>query len=108
MGTPAAHIERLLAPLAHEGRLGLMQVLYGGRRTSGQLTEATGLRGGNLHYHLKELLHAHYVEQQDGGYGLTGLGTQMLLTVAAIASLYVKDRGDEGLEVLGGWSNDGT
>ena len=107
MEAPASHVERLLAPLAHGARIGILQLLYGGPRTSGELTELTGLKGGNLHYHLKELAYAHYVEQKEGRYGLTGLGSQMLITVACIASVYVKDRGDEGLEILGGWSDGG-
>ncbi len=97
--TPASNVERLLSPLAHEARIRLMQAMHDDVRTSGELAEATGLRGGNLYYHLKELIHAAYVTERDGGYDLTGLGCQMLLTVTAIAANVVKDRGEEGLVV---------
>ena len=99
--TPAANDERLLSPLAHEARIRLMQTMQDGVKTSGELAEATGLKGGNLYYHLKELIHAAYVSEKEGGYDLTGLGCQMLLTVTAIAANVVKDRGEEGL-VVGG------
>ena len=100
--TPAAHVELILSSLAHEGRIRLLQALVHGPRTSGDLTEATGLRGGNLHYHLKELIHAHYVEQAEGAYRLTERGAQMLITVACLAHMCVEDQGKRGL-VVSGW-----
>lgn len=97
--TPAANVERMLSPLAHEARIRIMQVMYDGPKASGELSEATALRGGNLYYHLKELIHAAYVREQNGGYDLTPLGCQMLVTVVGIADKVVKDRGEEGLLV---------
>jgi hypothetical protein len=44
-----------------------------------------------------------YVEQEKGKYGLTNLGAQMLITMASIAEQNVKDRGDDGLQIAGGW-----
>jgi len=99
--TPAAHVELILSSLAHEARIRLLQTLFRGPKTSGGLTEATGLRGGNLHYHLKELIHAHYVEQQEGAYRLTERGAQMLVTVACLAHVCVEDQGKRGLAVSG-------
>lgn len=103
VSTPAANVERMLSPLAHEARIKLMQAMYDGPRAAGELSEATGLKGGNLYYHLKELLHAAYVKEQNGGYDLTELGCQMLLTVAAIAGQVIKDSGEQGLLVAGQW-----
>jgi hypothetical protein len=96
--SPAA-VERMLSPLAHEGRVHLMQAMQAGPRSAGELSGMTGLRGGNLYYHLKELLHASYVKEVAGGYDLTPLGAQLLLTVAAIASKVIEDRGEQGLLV---------
>jgi len=102
--TPAVSVERMLAPLAHEARIRIMQALYVRARTSGELSEATGLKGGNLYYHLKELMHAAYVRENDFGYDLTPLGCQMLITVESIAGKLVADRGEQGLMVTsGGW-----
>jgi DNA-binding transcriptional ArsR family regulator len=102
--TPAANVERMLAPLAHEARIRIMQTLYLGPKSSGELSEATGLKGGNLYYHLKELMHAAYVAASDFAYDITPLGCQMLITVASIAGKVVADRGEQGLMVTsGGW-----
>jgi len=95
----AASVERILSPLAHEARIRIMQAMYDGPKTSGILSQATGLTGGNLYYHLKELMHAAYVREKEGAYDLTPLGCQMLVTVSMIAHEIVKDRGEEGLLV---------
>ena len=95
----AASIERLLAPLAHESRVRLMQAMYDGPKSSSELSQATGLTGGNLYYHLKELIHAAYVADKDGAYDMTDLGFQLLLTLAGVAHHVVADRGEEGLLV---------
>jgi hypothetical protein len=104
--TPASHVERILSPLAHEARIRLLQILYSGPKSSSELTELAGLKGGNLHYHLKELIYADYVREKDRRYGLTRLGTQLLITMTCIASLNVKDKGEDGLEISGGWEKD--
>jgi len=107
MMTAAASIERLLAPIAHEARARLMQIMYDGPKSAGELSAAAGLKGGNLYYHLKELIHAAYVKEVEGGYDLTPLGCQLLLTFAAIAGNVIKDRGEEGLLVAPSYDEDG-
>ncbi len=101
---PPSHLARMLGPFSHEARIQLLQLLWPEARASAELSEATGLKGGNLHYHLKELIYADYVEQKEGRYQLTRLGAQLLITVGCIALQNVQDRGEEGLEILGGWS----
>jgi len=105
-GTPAK-VERMLSPLAHESRGRILQALYEKPLGSSGLTEATGLRGGNLHHHLKELLYSDYVRQQEGAYALTGLGRQLFLTLASLASRIVQDRGDD-LVAADTWSSQGA
>lgn len=95
----AAKVERLLSPLAHESRIQLMLSMFKVDRSSTEMAESTGLKGGNLYYHLKELVHAGYVREQEGIHGLTDLGRQLLLTFTSIASQAVKDRGEYGLAV---------
>jgi DNA-binding transcriptional ArsR family regulator len=104
--TPAANVELLLSSLAHEARVRLLQALYTGPKTTAELTARTGLRGGNLHYHLKELAYAHYVEVRGGRHRLTEFGAQMLITVTCLASIAVKDQGERGLAVSG-WRGEG-
>jgi len=95
----AAKVERMLSPLAHEARIKLMQAMFRSGRNSSDLSEAVGIKGGNLYYHLKELVHAGYVRAEKGEYELTDLGRQLLLTLTCIAAQAVKDRGEEGLAV---------
>jgi len=104
--TPASSVECLLTPLAHEGRIRIMQALYGGTLTPTELTAKTGFRGGGLYHHLKELRYAAYVADDNGRYRLTHLGRQMLITVALIAGRVIKDRGEEGL-AAGTWQEEG-
>jgi hypothetical protein len=82
--TSADDIERALSPLAHQARIRLMQAMYDGSKASSVLSEATGLKGGNLYYHLRELLRAGYVVERGGSYDITPLGCQMLVMVAVL------------------------
>jgi len=100
--TPAANVELMLSSLAHEARIRLLQALYSGPKSTSELGAGTGMKGGNLHYHLKELAYAHYIEQRDGLYRLTERGAQMLITVTCLAKLVVEDQGERGL-VVSGW-----
>ncbi len=95
----AAKVERLLTPLAHESRIRILQALFDGAQGSTGLSDATGLKGGNLYHHLRELVHAGYVGDRGRDYSLTNLGRQMLLTLSCIADTAVVDRGPEGLAV---------
>lgn len=100
----AAKVERMLAPLAHEGRIAMMQVLFERALPAGELSKVTGLRGGGLYHHLRELQHSGYVKREGGCYGLTRLGCQLLVSVLCMADEVIEDRGEEGLEVGAKWS----
>ena len=64
------------------------------------LSEITGLKGGNLYHHLRDLLHNAYVRDgKDRAYELTGFGRQMLLTLTEIAGCMVQDRQEDGLAI---------
>lgn len=95
----AARAERMLSPLAHESRIRIMQALYQETLGSSALSEATGLRGGNLYHHLRELVYAGYVRDDSSGYSLTNTGRPLLVTVTCLASKLVEDRDHEGLVV---------
>ena len=99
--TPGTSVERMLSPLAHEGRIRIMQAMYWRPLTASELTEATGFKGGALYHHLKELKYASYVKDKDGRYNLTGLGYQLLVTVTCLASQVVVDEDEQGLAVAG-------
>ncbi len=101
--TPGTSVERMLSPLAHEGRIRIMQAMYERAVSPTELTDATGFRGGGLYHHLRELRYASYVKEERGRYELTPLGRQLLLTVTCLAAQVVKDEGEEGLAVGSGW-----
>ncbi len=98
--TPAANIERLLSPMAHEARIRIMQSLYDGPLSSSALSKATSLQGGGFYHHLRELRHAAYIHDEKGQYCLTRLGHQLLATVATITSRVIVDRGEKGLGTI--------
>ena len=102
----ATWTERLLSPLAHEARIRIMQALWAGPIGSSALSDATGLVGGNLYYHLKELIHARYVGDQHSKYALTGLGRQLLVTLALIATEVVGERAHEGAMLRTVWAHE--
>ena len=105
VATEAAKIDHLLSPMAHEGRIRIMQALYEGPMTPTALTEATGFQGGGLYHHLRELKYAAYVTDEKGQYSLTHLGRQLLITMSLIADQVVEDRGEEGLAAGNQWVN---
>jgi DNA-binding HxlR family transcriptional regulator len=95
---PAGSVERFVAPFAREGRVRLMQELYAGARSAGELSQATGTASGALHSRLEELTQASLVEKRaDGRYALTVLGCNLLLTITGLAGVTVQDRGPGGL-----------
>ena len=106
-GMSAAAVERLLAPLAHEGRVRIMQVLFRNPLSASELSEATGFRGGGLYHHLRELAHADYVASQGGRYRLTDLGRELLVTVLSMTNEVIEDRGERGLGVGARWQEHG-
>lgn len=72
--TSEADIERTLVAddelvgfataFANPARLRIMRALAGTTCTSAELTERTGLVGGQLYHHLKELVHGGFVRQE--------------------------------------------
>jgi DNA-binding transcriptional ArsR family regulator len=99
----AAAVERLLSPLAHEGRVRIMQALFQRTLTASALSRATGFGGGGLYHHLRELEHADYVVSDRGKYRLTQLGCELLVTVLSMANEVIEDRGKRGLGVGTHW-----
>jgi len=77
-----------------------MQAMYDAPKSAAQLSEATGLKGGDLYHHLNELIEAAYVTDRGETYNLTAFGCQILIIVTSIADLAVEDRGEAGLAVL--------
>jgi len=84
-------IASLLSPFSSEQRISILKTLVKGDKSSSELSQATGLEGGQLYHHLKELALAEYMEQRERGiYTLTEKGQMALLTVMAMASTLEK------------------
>lgn len=76
---------RYCAALANEHRIKILKALAGQEQTTAQLSEFTGLEGGPLYHHLKELITARFVQQRERScYKITREGLDALLTVGAL------------------------
>jgi DNA-binding HxlR family transcriptional regulator len=69
-------VENLLEPLANPVRLRILLSLYGGKKNFSKLSGEMELKGGHLIFHLKKLLDAKLVTQEDnkGDYIITPKG----------------------------------
>jgi DNA-binding transcriptional ArsR family regulator len=69
-------VENLLEPLANPVRLKILLSLYGGKKNFSKLSGEMALKGGHLIFHLKKLLDAKLVTQEDnkGDYIITAKG----------------------------------
>lgn len=71
-------VETILEPLANIARLKILVSTYEGKKSFSKLTQITSLRGGHLIFHLKKLLDAGLVAQEDhkGDYVITQRGIE--------------------------------
>lgn len=71
--------------LANEHRINILKALSEQELSTAQLTGFTGLEGGPLYHHIKELIKARFVHQKGRScYQITQEGLDALLTVAAL------------------------
>jgi len=92
-------VAKLLSPFSNEQRIRILQLLMESPRTSSELSEATGLEGGQLYFHLKELALVGFVEQPERGkYGLTEKGCMAIRTVSSMAYTLEKGMMPEEIE----------
>ncbi|WOF17189.1 winged helix-turn-helix transcriptional regulator [Methanoplanus sp. FWC-SCC4] len=77
-------VSSFLDPLANRHRFKVMQELYCGPKSFSELSEATGLKGGNLLFHLEKLLKASMIlqKQERGVYVLSLKGAGALKVCA--------------------------
>lgn len=75
-----AFVNDVLDPLSNKARLQIMKALYVETKTFSALSELTGLRGGNLLFHLQKLLDTGMIVQkhEGGEYLLTEKGFTVL------------------------------
>ena len=78
-------VARLCNALSSRQRVGIMRLLCSRALSSGELVEMTGMAGGHLHHHLRDLLALDLLtKDSDGRYVSTAEGLQTYLTVSAL------------------------
>jgi predicted transcriptional regulator len=82
-----AVVKELLEPVASPPRFQILKALATGTRTFSDISQLTGLRGGNLLFHIRKLADAGMILQRHerGDYIITDKGFK---TLTAIAQLY--------------------
>ncbi len=90
--SPADAFARACQPFSSPQRVHILGQLFGSSgKTASEIRESTGLAGGQLYHHLKDLIHAGLVRQTNRGeYRLTGPGTVSLLSMDLLARLGAK------------------
>ncbi|TGC09136.1 winged helix-turn-helix domain-containing protein [Methanolobus halotolerans] len=86
---PEEVVSSICEPLANKQRLLLLKTLSTETRSFSELSRITGLRGGNLLFHLQKLLDTHMILQRTerGDYLLTNKGYKILQGIADLYSM---------------------
>jgi len=80
-------VARLASPLSNEQRVAILKAILGGVKNASGISEKTGLKGGELYHHLRELLRANYITTKERGvYELTMKGEISLIMISGMAS----------------------
>jgi len=86
MKLPLDKVTFLLSPFSSEQRLKILLLLHEYPKSSTDISNATGLEGGQLYHHIEELMEANYMEKvYKGKYRLTGIGRWALYNVLITA-----------------------
>ena len=82
-------VKTVLEPLSNKQRLQILKSMASETRTFSSLSELTGLRGGNLLFHLQKLLESDLIIQRHdrGDYMITKRGFNLLLVLVDINKL---------------------
>ena len=82
-------VKTVLEPLSNKQRLQILKSMASETRTFSSLSELTGLRGGNLLFHLQKLLENDLIIQRHdrGDYMITKMGFNLLLVLVDVNKL---------------------
>ena len=77
-------VKEILDPISNIQRLQILKAVFSGTKTFSEFSEITGLRGGNLLFHLQKLLDSEMILQRHerGDYMITEKGFKVLKGVA--------------------------
>ena len=89
-------VAAVMAPFANAQRVRLLKALYLGIAESGQLKDFTGLTGGQLYHHLKELALAKFLSRHmRGEYRLSSFGYYAFSALMILAHDLLAQETDE-------------
>lgn len=79
-------VKNVLEPLSNRQRLQILKAMANETKTFSSLSELTGLKGGNLLFHLQKLLDCDIILQRHerGDYMLTGKGYRLLVVLSEV------------------------
>lgn len=79
-------VKEILDPISNMQRLQILKAVFAGTKTFSEFSELTGLRGGNLLFHLQKLLDGGMILQRHerGDYMITEKGYRVLKGIAEI------------------------
>ena len=86
----ARRVSSVSEVLANEYRVNILRALYEKSRTSKELSDITGLEGGQLYHHLRILIQNRFVVMgKRGEYSITVKGAAALMVLSALAEVLV-------------------
>ncbi|MEZ5336198.1 MAG: winged helix-turn-helix domain-containing protein [Methanolobus sp.] len=85
---PEEVVDNILEPLCHQKRFDILKAISGETKSFSALSKLTGLRGGNLLFHLQKLIEKGMIIQRHerGDYMITGKGFRVMEGVNSIYS----------------------
>ena len=78
--------DMIISPISHKVRIQILQSIYKGENRFNDLSKATGLKGGQLLYHIKKLKGSGYLDQfESRDYVLSTKGMKALIMLAQLS-----------------------
>ncbi|MDK2876050.1 MAG: hypothetical protein PWQ22_460 [Archaeoglobaceae archaeon] len=77
-GLKEEKVAEKISAISNAVRIKILKILARGAKSYAELERETGLKGGHLHFHLKNLISAEYVIRNSKGYAITGEGLRIL------------------------------
>ncbi len=76
----------IVSPISHKARIQIMQSIYEGKNRFNDLSDGTGLAGGQLIYHINKLRDSGYLDQfESKDYVLSNKGLKALVMLAQLS-----------------------
>jgi len=87
--------------LSNEARVAILKTLCTGSKTARELSQITGLEGGQLYHHLRILLQNRFISaKKRGEYQITGNGLQALMVTSLMAGFIIPPLEEEIKELI--------